>query len=149
MSQTWFALQVVLDNAREVWRRRKYRVRRATTPGTFHFTVLDNGGLRCWFLPHYKRPQISGKNVISSGFGELRRRRPCCTLHLHTSSVKLLCTQMCARVWACKCVHAKQMPLSRPKSLSQPLAILIALLLVCCLLVCRCREQGVLEDLGL
>lgn len=27
----------------DVWRRRHYRVRRATTPGTFHFSVLDNG----------------------------------------------------------------------------------------------------------
>uniref|UniRef100_A0A453F7U6 VDE lipocalin domain-containing protein n=1 Tax=Aegilops tauschii subsp. strangulata TaxID=200361 RepID=A0A453F7U6_AEGTS len=26
-----------------VWRRRKYRVRRASTPGTFYFSVLDNG----------------------------------------------------------------------------------------------------------
>lgn len=26
-----------------VWRRRKYRVKRGKTPGTFHFSVLDNG----------------------------------------------------------------------------------------------------------
>ncbi|XP_066306834.1 violaxanthin de-epoxidase, chloroplastic-like [Miscanthus floridulus] len=26
-----------------VWRRRRYRVRRASTPGTFYFSVLDNG----------------------------------------------------------------------------------------------------------
>jgi hypothetical protein len=26
-----------------VWRRRHYRVRRDKTPGTFYFTVLDNG----------------------------------------------------------------------------------------------------------
>jgi hypothetical protein len=27
----------------QVWRRRRYRVRRGATPGTFHFSVLDNG----------------------------------------------------------------------------------------------------------
>ena len=26
-----------------MWRRRRYRVKRGTTPGTFFFTVLDNG----------------------------------------------------------------------------------------------------------
>ncbi|KAK9290458.1 hypothetical protein L1049_008628 [Liquidambar formosana] len=26
-----------------VWRRRKYRVKRAKVPGTFYFSVLDNG----------------------------------------------------------------------------------------------------------
>ncbi|KAL6758833.1 hypothetical protein V8C86DRAFT_2586299, partial [Haematococcus lacustris] len=30
-------------DGREVWRRRRYRVRRGSTPGTFFFTVLDNG----------------------------------------------------------------------------------------------------------
>ena len=28
---------------RMVWRRRHYRVRRAKQPGTFNFSVLDNG----------------------------------------------------------------------------------------------------------
>lgn len=27
----------------QVWRRRRYRVRRGSTPGTFYFSVLDNG----------------------------------------------------------------------------------------------------------
>ncbi|KAF5843914.1 hypothetical protein DUNSADRAFT_36 [Dunaliella salina] len=42
--QMWYepVFKVLLDNA-EVWRRRRYRVRRASTPGTFHFSVLDNG----------------------------------------------------------------------------------------------------------
>jgi len=33
---------ITLDG-RQVWRRRKYRVRRGDKPGTFHFSVLDNG----------------------------------------------------------------------------------------------------------
>ncbi|EPS71232.1 hypothetical protein M569_03524, partial [Genlisea aurea] len=32
-----------LDNDELVWRRRKYRVKRGGTPGTFRFSVLDNG----------------------------------------------------------------------------------------------------------
>lgn len=27
----------------QVWRRRRYRVRRGSAPGTFYFSVLDNG----------------------------------------------------------------------------------------------------------
>lgn len=30
-------------DGREVWRRRHYRVRRASTPGRYYFSVLDNG----------------------------------------------------------------------------------------------------------
>lgn len=30
-------------DGRVVWRRRHYRVRRAAEPGTFYFSVLDNG----------------------------------------------------------------------------------------------------------
>ncbi|CAH9109713.1 unnamed protein product [Cuscuta europaea] len=32
-----------LDGGALVWRRRKYRVKRGKIPGTFHFSVLDNG----------------------------------------------------------------------------------------------------------
>ena len=41
--------QVRTLDGRLVWRRRHYRVRRAERPGTFHFSVLDNGG-RCIIL---------------------------------------------------------------------------------------------------
>ena len=30
-------------DGKEVWRRRHYRVRRAEVPGTFNYSVLDNG----------------------------------------------------------------------------------------------------------
>lgn len=30
-------------DGREVWLRRHYRVRRASVPGSFYFSVLDNG----------------------------------------------------------------------------------------------------------
>lgn len=33
---------ITLDG-QEVWRRRRYRVRRGSTPGTFYYSVLDNG----------------------------------------------------------------------------------------------------------
>lgn len=33
---------ITLDG-QEVWRRRRYRVRRGATPGTFYYSVLDNG----------------------------------------------------------------------------------------------------------
>jgi len=43
--QMWYepVFKVLLDKGAEVWRRRRYRVRRGSTPGTFHFSVLDNG----------------------------------------------------------------------------------------------------------
>lgn len=37
------ALQAFTLAGEAVWRRRKYRVRRGDTPGTFYFSVLDNG----------------------------------------------------------------------------------------------------------
>ena len=37
--------QVKTLDGRTVWRRRHYRVRRAQLPGTFHFSVLDNGAV--------------------------------------------------------------------------------------------------------
>ncbi len=36
-------MQVKTLDGRMVWRRRHYRVRRAKQPGTFNFSVLDNG----------------------------------------------------------------------------------------------------------
>lgn len=36
-------MQVKTVDGRLVWRRRHYRVRRAKQPGTFTFSVLDNG----------------------------------------------------------------------------------------------------------
>lgn len=39
--------QVIDLNNREVWRRRKYRVRRGAVPGSFYFSVLDNGMCTC------------------------------------------------------------------------------------------------------
>ena len=36
-------VQVKTLDGRLVWRRRHYRVRRAKQPGTFNFSVLDNG----------------------------------------------------------------------------------------------------------
>eukprot|EP00955_Chlamydomonas_euryale_P107650 365788-Chlamydomonas_euryale.AAC.1 len=37
------SFQVITLAGDQVWRRRRYRVRRGGTPGTFHFSVLDNG----------------------------------------------------------------------------------------------------------
>ncbi|KAJ1285129.1 hypothetical protein BS78_03G256400 [Paspalum vaginatum] len=41
----WYepVFQVKTMEGKLVWRRRRYRVRRASTPGTFYFSVLDNG----------------------------------------------------------------------------------------------------------
>ncbi|KAK9829000.1 hypothetical protein WJX72_003323 [[Myrmecia] bisecta] len=41
----WYdpVFQVCTLDGRRVWRRRHYRVRRAKVPGTFYFSVLDNG----------------------------------------------------------------------------------------------------------
>ena len=41
----WYVpvFKVLTMDGREVWRKRKYRVRRGPEPGSFHFTVLDNG----------------------------------------------------------------------------------------------------------
>lgn len=41
----WYepVFQVQTLEGRMVWRRRKYRVKRGKVPGTFHFSVLDNG----------------------------------------------------------------------------------------------------------
>ncbi|PUZ55045.1 hypothetical protein GQ55_5G181000 [Panicum hallii var. hallii] len=41
----WYepVFQVKTLEGKLVWRRRRYRVRRASTPGTFYFSVLDNG----------------------------------------------------------------------------------------------------------
>ncbi|KXZ54082.1 hypothetical protein GPECTOR_5g188 [Gonium pectorale] len=43
--QIWYepVFKAITLDGREVWRRRVYRVRRGKVPGTFHFSVLDNG----------------------------------------------------------------------------------------------------------
>ncbi|CAM9486818.1 unnamed protein product [Choristocarpus tenellus] len=43
--QMWYdpVFKVFTLDGKEAWRRRHYRVRAADTPGTFHFSVLDNG----------------------------------------------------------------------------------------------------------
>ncbi|CAM9501428.1 unnamed protein product [Hapterophycus canaliculatus] len=43
--QMWYdpVFKVVTLKGEEVWRRRHYRVKPAVTPGTFRFSVLDNG----------------------------------------------------------------------------------------------------------
>ncbi len=47
-------LQVITLDGKAVWRRRHYRVRRAELPGTFHFSVLDNGVIskEFWRIVH-------------------------------------------------------------------------------------------------
>lgn len=47
-------LQVITLDGKVVWRRRHYRVRRAEEPGTFHFSVLDNGVIskEYWRIVH-------------------------------------------------------------------------------------------------
>ena len=47
-------LQVITLDGKAVWRRRHYRVRRAEVPGTFHFSVLDNGVIskEFWRIVH-------------------------------------------------------------------------------------------------
>lgn len=41
----WYqpVFKVITHDGKEVWRKRQYRVRRAKQPGTFYYTVLDNG----------------------------------------------------------------------------------------------------------
>lgn len=41
----WYqpVFRVITFDGKQVWRRRLYRVRRAKVPGTFYYTVLDNG----------------------------------------------------------------------------------------------------------
>ncbi|GAX80573.1 hypothetical protein CEUSTIGMA_g8010.t1 [Chlamydomonas eustigma] len=41
----WYepVFKVITLSGEQVWRRRKYRVKRGKVPGTFYFTVLDNG----------------------------------------------------------------------------------------------------------
>lgn len=41
----WYdpVFKVITLNGQEVWRRRHYRVRRGSVPGTFWFSVLDSG----------------------------------------------------------------------------------------------------------
>jgi hypothetical protein len=43
--QMWYepVFKALTLDGQEVWRRRRYRVRRGTTPGTFYYSVLDNG----------------------------------------------------------------------------------------------------------
>ena len=47
-------MQVITLDGKAVWRRRHYRVRRAEVPGTFHFSVLDNGVIskEFWRIVH-------------------------------------------------------------------------------------------------
>lgn len=47
-------MQVKTLDGKTVWRRRHYRVRRAEEPGTFHFSVLDNGVIskEYWRIVH-------------------------------------------------------------------------------------------------
>ncbi len=47
-------MQVITLDGKAVWRRRHYRVRRAEEPGTFHFSVLDNGVIskEFWRIVH-------------------------------------------------------------------------------------------------
>ncbi|KAL3156924.1 Vitamin D3 receptor [Trebouxia sp. C0009 RCD-2024] len=52
----WYdpVFQVITLDGKTVWRRRHYRVRRAEEPGTFHFSVLDNGVIskEFWRIVH-------------------------------------------------------------------------------------------------
>lgn len=52
----WYdpVFQVITLDGKAVWRRRHYRVRRAEVPGTFHFSVLDNGVIskEFWRIVH-------------------------------------------------------------------------------------------------
>lgn len=52
----WYdpVFQVITLDGKTVWRRRHYRVRRAEQPGTFHFSVLDNGVIskEFWRIVH-------------------------------------------------------------------------------------------------
>lgn len=52
----WYdpVFQVITLDGKVVWRRRHYRVRRAEEPGTFHFSVLDNGVIskEYWRIVH-------------------------------------------------------------------------------------------------
>jgi hypothetical protein len=43
--QMWYepVFKAITLDGQEVWRRRRYRVRRGSTPGTFYYSVLDNG----------------------------------------------------------------------------------------------------------
>ncbi|KAF8063768.1 hypothetical protein HT031_003625 [Scenedesmus sp. PABB004] len=43
--QMWYepVFKAVTLDGRQVWRRRRYRVRRGSVPGTFNYSVLDNG----------------------------------------------------------------------------------------------------------
>ncbi|MQL81151.1 hypothetical protein Taro_013599, partial [Colocasia esculenta] len=78
----WYepVFQVRTLEGQMVWRRRKYRVRRATDPGTFYFSVLDNGVVSkeywtivdvcddlSWGLFHYKgAAQAAGQSYTGA-----------------------------------------------------------------------------------
>ena len=55
----------------KVWRRRHYRVRRAQVPGTFRFSVLDNG--------------VTSNEFWRSGFTASPSPVPCCVLTCQSS----------------------------------------------------------------
>lgn len=78
----WYepVFQVRTLEGKIVWRRRKYRVKRAATPGTFFFSVLDNGVTSnefwtiidvpedlCWGLFHYKgAARVAGQSYTGA-----------------------------------------------------------------------------------
>ncbi|KAJ8758780.1 hypothetical protein K2173_000501 [Erythroxylum novogranatense] len=78
----WYepVFQVKTLDGKMVWRRRKYRVKRAKIPGTFYFSVLDNGVVSnefwaivdvsddfSWGLFHYRgAAQVAGQSYIGA-----------------------------------------------------------------------------------
>lgn len=98
-------LQVKTLDGKTVWRRRHYRVRRAEEPGTFHFSVLDNGVIskEFWRIVHVQEDMSWGLFYYAgaaSVVGQAYRGKHS-TLLLMTIYIRLTLTQIrdCCTFW--------------------------------------------------
>lgn len=103
----WYepVFQVRTLDGKLVWRRRRYRVRRASVPGTFHFSVLDNGVISkefwtivdvcddlSWGLFHYSgAAQAAGQSYTGAVLVSPDGAYPCETERQRLNSALEIC----------------------------------------------------------
>jgi hypothetical protein len=97
-------------DGRETWRRRHYKVQRADTPGSFYFSVLDNGVTSKWVLLYFQCSVLAhgtAQGTFSLGFCSLwyltephnclgrSAHRPCCPWPFQAVSLLFFCSYIC------------------------------------------------------
>lgn len=122
-----FYMQVITLDGKTVWRRRHYRVRRAEDPGTFHFSVLDNGVIskEFWRIVHVEEDLSWGlfyyagaASVVGQAYrGGCSITSPASLHHMYCiTSIALHCNQLhcSAAYWRTASLPVQTLHIRRP-----------------------------------